>query len=332
MRRAAAAIGLAWLVASPAAAQTSHLLVIVGLAGDRENGDLFHRWAVTLVDAARDRHGLPAERIVYLGEDQTRGAKWITGRSTREGVEAAVDRLAARARPGDRVFIVLIGHGTAGAGESRFNLPGPDLSAGDFARLLDKFGAEFVTFVNTASASGGFVAALAGRDRVVITATRTDGERNQTRFGEFFAEAIASAEGDLDKDGRVSMFEAFTYARRRVAESYEKEGQLLTEHAVLDDDGDGKGSDAAGQPGADGALARTLFMTAAADSRAAVEASADPALRALYDERRAIEDRIGALKASKDRLDPARYEQEMEPLLVELAKKSREIREKEKKE
>lgn len=332
MKRAVAAIGLAWLVASPAAAQTSHLLVIVGLAGDRENGDLFHRWAVTLVDAARDRYGLPAESIVYLGEDQSRDPKRINDRATREGVESAVDRLAARARPGDRVFVVLIGHGSAGAGESRFNLPGPDLTAKDFARLLAKLGAQLVTFVNTASASAGFVAALSGRDRAIMTATKTDGERNQTRFGEFFVEALASAEGDLDKDGRVSMFEAFTYARRRVEEWYKKEGQLLTEHAVLDDNGDGKGSDAVGQLGTDGALARTLFMTAEAAGRGAAEETADPALRALYEERRAIEDRIAALKASKDRLEPAQYQQEMEQLLVELARKSRDIREREKKE
>lgn len=331
MRRPIVAVGVALLAiwTAPAEAQNSHLLVIVGLAGDRENGDMFHHWAVTLADTARDRYGLPDESILYLGDDPSRDAKRIDGRATREGVGAAIERLAAQARPGDRVFIVLMGHGTAAAGESRFNLPGPDLSAKDFARLLDKLGAQLVTFVNTASSSGSFVAVLSGRDRAVMTATKTDGERNQTRFGGFFVEALAAGDGDLDKDGRVSMFEAFTYARRRVVESYEKEGQLLTEHAVLDDDGDGKGSEAPGQPGTDGVLARTLFMASDAGSRAALEASADPALRALYEERRAIESRIAALKTSKDRTDPARYEQDLEQLLVELAKKSRAIREKE---
>ena len=84
----------------------------------------------------------------------------------------------------------------------------------------------------------------------------------------------------MDKDGRVSMLEAFTWTRRRVAESYERDGQLLTEHAVLDDDGDGKGTDEPGQPGGDGALARTLFLSAAAAARAAGR-DADPELRAL---------------------------------------------------
>jgi hypothetical protein len=133
----------------------------------------------------------------------------------------------------------------------------------------------------------------------------------------------------MDKDGRVSMLEAFTWARRRVGESYERDGQLLTEHAVLDDDGDGKGSDAPGQPGTDGALARTLFM-AAASSGTTPGADADPELRALIDARRALENRIAALKASKEKADPAQYASELEQLLIDLARTNRAIREKQK--
>ena len=251
--------------------------------------------------------------------------------TSREGIEAAAARLAARARPGDQVFVVLIGHGSsAGRGETRFNLPGPDFGAAEFAALLGRFGAQRVTFVNAASASAGFAAALAGRDPVIMTATKTDAERNQTRFGEFFVEALAGADGDLDKDGRVSMLEAFAYARQMVAQSYEKDGQLLTEHALLEDNGDGKGSETPGQPGGDGALARTLLMESAADTAAAA-AMNDPALKALHEERRAIEDRIAALKAAREKADPTQYAQEMERLLVELARKTREIREREKK-
>lgn len=330
MRRAVAIAAFACLSASPVTAQSaSHLLVIVGLAGDPENAELFHRWASQLVDVGRERYGLEEDSIVYLGEDPARDPTRIDGRSTREGLAAAADRLAARARPGDRVFIVLIGHGGSSHGETRFNLPGPDLGSREFASLVDRFRAQVVTFVNTASASGGFIVALAGRDRVIMTATKTEAERNQTRFGEFFVEALSGLDADLDKDGRVSMLEAFGYARQKVAQSYEKDGQLLTEHALLDDNGDGRGSEGPGQPGTDGALARTLFLATDAGARVA-DTTSDPALRALYQERRAIEDRIAALRAARDRTAPAQYEQEMEKLLVELAKKSREIREREK--
>ena len=146
--------------------------------------------------------------------------------------------------------------------------------------------------MNTASASGAFVGALSGRDRTIVTATATGGERNAPRFGGFFVEALAGADAaaDLDKDGRVSILEAFEYAKRRVAEAYQKAGNLLAEHAMLDDNGDGKGSLEPDPLAGDGALARTMVLTAPA--AAATAAPADPALAALYAEQRALEDRI----------------------------------------
>lgn len=321
-----------WLAGATAAvAQTSHLLVVVGLSGDHENAERFHAWASALVDAALSRFGLVREHVTYLAEDPARDAARISGRSTREGVVAAVTQMAGRVRPGDRVFIVLIGHGaSATPGAPRLNLPGADLTAADFARLLDRFAAQHVTFVNTASASGGFVAALAGRDRVIVAATRSDGERNQTRFGEFFADAFTSGEADQDKDGRISVLEAFAYTRARVEDSYKRDGQLLTEHAMLDDDGDGQGTDSPGAPGGDGALARTLFLSAGPSGAAGPGAAADPVLRALVERRQALEEQIAALKAAREGLDAARYQRDLEALLIELARVSRAIREKQK--
>jgi hypothetical protein len=333
-RRVTAPLALALLAAlgsAPAAhAQPgSHVLVIVGLGGDLENSDRFHQWASAIVDAARGRYGLPAESVVYLGEDPARDPKRIAGRSTREAIAAAVDRLARAARPGDTVFIVLIGHGASATGGARFNLPGPDLTAADYASLLNRFAAQTVVFVDTASSSGGFVQALSGKNRVVITATTTDGERNQTRFGEYFAEAFTADGADGDKDGRVSVLEAFNWAQTRVADSYKRDGQLLTEHAVLDDNGDGKGTAAPGPLGGDGALARTLFVSTAAAGRA-VPDQADPELRALVAQRDALEGRIAALKAAKDKTDPDTYERDLEQLLIDLARVNRAIREKQK--
>ena len=324
------ALTLVALVPDSSSAQASHLLVIVGLGGDAETAARFHEWAVRLVDSARERGQLPAESVIYLGEDPARDSKRMSGRATREAVQASVEKLAARARPGDRVVVVLIGHGASASGESKFNLPGRDLSVAEFSKLMERFRGQTLAFVNTASASGSFLGPLSGRERVVITATKGDGERNQTRFPEYFVEALTSADADLDKDGRVSMLEAFTFARQRTAASYEQDGQLLTEHALLDDDGDGKGTDAPGPEKGDGALARTVFLDAGDAGRAGPPPDADPALRTLYEERRALEERIAALKASRDRLEAGQYQQELERLLLELARKSREIREKEK--
>ncbi len=200
----------------------------------------------------------------------------------------------------------------------------------EIAGALDRLAARRVIFVNTASASGGFVAALSGSDRVIVTATRSDGERNQTRFGEYFAEALTSDDADQDKDGRVSVLEAFAYTRARVEDSYKRDRQLLTEHAMLDDDGDGKGTDSPGSPGADGALARTLFLSAGPSGAPGHGATADPEVRALVERRLALEEQIAALKAAREGLEASQYQRDLEALLIELARVSRAIRERQK--
>lgn len=328
MTRVASALALClWSAAAPAAAQQTHLVIVGGLSGDQEHADAFHRWATVLIDAAKDRYGVPDGNIVYLAEKPDRDPARIRGRSTREHVEQAFAELAARARPDDKVLVVLIGHGSSDGRQTRFNLPGPDLTAADFARLVDRLPAKHVAFANTASASAGFVAALAAPGRAVVSATRSDAERYDTLFGGFFASAFAADEADVDKNGRISVLEAFNYARGQVATAYEREGLLQTEHAVLDDNGDGKPSAEPSAQAADGQVAAAFHLDAAGRGRAAEAAlPADPALRALYLERQALEERIEALKLLKAGMDPARYAQELETLLVELATKTRAIR------
>jgi hypothetical protein len=319
------------LLPTPLAAQQSYLLVVSGLSGEPRYADRFHDWATTMMAAAQDSWGVTQDNIVYLAEKTDRDPQRIAARSTGENVESAAQELAGRAGPGDLVFILLIGHGSTADGEARINLPGPDMSAADFAKLLERFATQTVVFVNTASASGDFIPELSGENRAIITATRSSRERNETIFGEHFVEAYAADGADVDKDERVSALEAFDYARREVARVYEADGRLLTEHALLDDDGDGQGStDPDPRAGSEGRLARTLFLMGGAT--VAADAPADPRLAALYGEKRALEEEIAALRLRKDELSTEAYEQELEDLLVELALKTRQIRELEGKE
>ena len=165
-------LAAALAAAVPAHAQQTHLLVITGLGGDPVYTEQFHGWATTLVTAATERYGLPAENVTYLGEKIDLDPDMIADRSTMENVTAAIETLAERADPADQVAIVIFGHGSF-TDRARINLPRRDPSAEDFAPLLDRLGRRRVTFVNTASASGPFLEALSGEGRVVMTATRT---------------------------------------------------------------------------------------------------------------------------------------------------------------
>ena len=307
----------------PAFAQTTHLAVIVGLAGEPEHAELFQRWATTLVDASAK---LGIERPIYLAEKPDADPKRVTGRSTKEEIVKAFDQLKT-ADEDSVVFIVLIGHGTFDGKVAKFNVPGPDLTPADFEPLLKGLKSRHVVFVNTASSSGPFIQALAGNGRTIVTATRTGNERFATLFGGYFVDAFASTDADADKNRRISVLEAFTFAKREVANAYEREGIMLTEHALLND----SGGEGIADPSPDGKQGKVAALLSLGSATANDPLPTDPKLRALYLERRDLERRIEALKLLKGSMPADRYTSDLEKLATDLALKSRQIRELEKK-
>src|SRR5262249_15508709 len=147
--------------------------------------------------------------------------------ATKAEVEKAIGAIAARAKPTDTVFILLIGHGSFDGRVALFNLPGPDLSATDYAKLLSRFTSQHVVFVNTASAKGAFLQPLAAPGRVVVTATKTGGERNETDFPEYFVAAYNDEAADIDRNGHISVREAFEYATTKVKQAFQQKGYML---------------------------------------------------------------------------------------------------------
>ena len=297
------------------------LLIIVGLSGDPEIGKLFHKWGNTLADAS-ERLGVAPDHLVYLVDAEQEGDKHVTGRATREAIVKAFDAVAKQASADDVVFITLIGHGSYSNNMAKFNLPGPDLGPADFNGLLKKLPAKQIVFVDTTSSSGPFLEELSAPGRTIVTATRNGAEQYDTLFGGYFVEALTSGEADADKNQRVSVLEAYQYAKREVTRAYEREGLLSTEHALLDDNGDKEGSQDPSATGTDGKVASIIALGATETAGL----PSDPKIRALYVERRDMERRVEALKLLKDSMDPARYSSELEKLVTDIALKTREIR------
>jgi len=296
------------------------LLIVVGLAGDPDHAELFQKWGSALAEAS-ENVGITSERLIYLS-DAKEDAR-VNGRATREEINAALTGFAQAAAPEDVVYVVLVGHGSYDGSTARFNLPGPDMTPADFDALLTKLPARNVVFVDTSSSSGPFIEGLSAPGRTIITATRNGAEQFTTLFGGYFVEAFSIEGADADKNERVSMLEAFQYAKNEVARAYEREGLLATEHALLDDNGDKKGSPDPTPTGAEGRLAAALSLGSAAGAAPLPD---DPTLRALYLERRELERRVEALRLLKDGLPPARYASDLERLVTDLALKTREIR------
>lgn len=315
--------------ASTLSAQATHLLIVSGLGGAPQYSEQFRNWGLALVDVARKRYGMSDSDVIYLAEEGAKDPR-IAGVSTKQNVEATLARFAQRAGVGDQIVLVLIGHGSGSEADSKISLPGPDMSARDFARDLGSFKTQRVAFVDLTSASGDMLPVLSAPNRVIITATKSGFERNESVFAKYFVAALTSDGADVDKDGRVSLLEAYRYALTETKRYYDDQSRLQTEHAQLDDDGDKKGTAEpdvrVASADSDGAVARRMFLGGAGPALASAAAANDPRLAALYKERFAIEARIDDLKKRKSTLAPDAYDDALENLLVELAMKARAIR------
>ena len=304
-------------VVSPraAAAEERHAVIVSGVSGTEKFAESQKTWVSSLQSALQQRLGFAADHVTVLSED---GAG--TAIANRDNVTRTLASLKARLTADDTLLVVLIGHGTFDGTAAKFNLVGPDMDSREWKAALDGHPARLV-FVNTTSSSFQFVPALAGKNRIVIAATDSAAQKYATLFPQYFIEALDQGEkADNDKNGRLSVWEVFSYASQAVKQAFEKQGTLVTERSVMDDNGDGVGKEAAAT-GPDGVLARTTFLDPLPAS-----ASGNTALAGLEKRRVTIEAEIEQLKAKKGEMPAGQYEEEFEKLAIELAKVSAQIR------
>jgi hypothetical protein len=168
------------------------------------------------------------------------------------------------------------------------------------------------------------VNARSAEGRVVVTATRSGDEQNFPRLGRYLAEAIADPAADLDKDGQVSLLEAFLLAGARTEDFYKSKSRLATEHALIDDNGDKLGTPAdwfrgvhatrrvEGGAAPDGARAHQFHLVK--NDR---ERRMPARTRARRDE---LERAAAELRSRKDQLPEEDYYARLETIMVELAR------------
>jgi hypothetical protein len=312
---AVAFVLLACALPVPAVAQNRAAVLVFGAPGGDTYAANYARWEDALVSGLRDRLGFPADRITVLSGRTTDPKR----QSTAVNVRRVFSDLRRSITADDLVLVVLIGHGSLDEGVAKFNLVGPDLDSMQWAGLLDPLPSKLV-FVNAAAASFPFLEQLSGRNRVVITATDSAAQRFDTVFPELFVKALEDPATDQDRNGRLSLWEVFTQTSAAVRQYYDQRGQLPTERALIDDNGDRLGREA-GAPGQDGALARATYLDADP-----VSAAMDPELAALLARQRALEEQAEALKLRKPTLPPAQWEAQFEKLMIELARVSRAVR------
>ena len=240
------------------------------------------------------------------------GAEVISGAET----SAKLEKRLASSKPDRPLWLVLIGHGTFDGREAKFNAEGPDFDAKQLAAWLGPLKQEVVV-MHCASSSGGFVRPLAGKGRIIITATKSPDEVFYARFGEHFAEAVGGLpEADLDQDKQVSLLEAFRHASKTAATFYENEGRLATEHALIEDNGDGVATrrELLEAPPAeaklDGERAGQLVLVLSEEEKKLTDAQRT--------KRDALESELKKLKEQRTKLADDDYYAKLEKLLREL--------------
>ena len=291
------------------------LIIVTGAGGEPEYEEAFAGWIENWQKAAAAGN-----------------AKCTTiGLAAPEADSLARLRTALEAEPADGaipLWIVLLGHGSADSADAKFNLRGDDLAAPELANLLKRF-ARPVVVIGTFSASGAFLGPLAAPNRVVLTATKGGAENNFSRLGQHLSASIADLTADVDHDGQTSLLEAWLAAAQRTADFYKSEGRLATEHSLLDDNGDGRGTPAdwfrgtravkkaADSASADGTRAHGMHLVATrAEQNLAPE---------LLTRRTALETELAALREQKGALAEDDYFTKLEAVLLELARLRREI-------
>jgi hypothetical protein len=308
-------------------------VIISGVGGEEVYTKKFTSQALQLYQLLTTRFGFVENNVIVLTENGAPGPEdpplesdklsappSTLARSDAGEVRKAFARIKPQCRPETLVLVILIGHGSFDGQMAKFNLVGPDMAAKDYGSLLGSLASRHIVFINCSSSSGEFIKPLSGDGRVIITATRSGNEQNITTFADSLIAAFKDPAADTDKNGRLSVLELFNYTSNKIAEYYKQKDLLATEHALLDDNGDGVGHEA-GAAG-DGAIAAVTFL----DPRPSAQATADPELARLLDQRQSLEEQIGKLKSRKAEMKPEDYDAELERLLVELAKVNQSIK------
>ena len=305
----------------------NYALLIGGTGWSEEYSTKYHRFLLESRRALIDRFQFHESDVVVLAEDIPDGESYVTGISNAENIRAQFGLFAGKVTPDDYILIILFGHGSFNGSTAKFNIPGRDLSDTDFAELLNQLTAKRIIFVNTTQSSFPFIPVLSAENRIIISATKSGTQTNETHFPGFFVEALTSAASDLDKNGNLTLLEVFTYSSDMTARWFEEANHLATEHPQLEDTGDKQSYRLSElEENAEGLLASiTYFKRRISAANTQVAADGDSTLLKLLLQQEQFELDIVTLKSRKNQLAETNYYESLETLLISLARVNEEI-------
>ncbi|MEZ6061604.1 MAG: hypothetical protein R3C19_14755 [Planctomycetaceae bacterium] len=229
---------------------TRRAMIICGHPGDEQHAGEFTTAIESIHRGLTQHYGFAASDIRVLAGMEIGDSAVLqelkATESTQENIESAAGEFVRSAMAEDTAWVFVLGHSHFDRGRSFFNLPGPDIQQTQFSKLFDDLLCREQVFFITLPASGYYIKPLSKPSRVIFTATEADLEVNGTLFPSVLAEFLAKSPTeafDIDADGRNTLFDLYINVTTAVARQYLDQELLSTEHANLDDNGDGRGSE-----------------------------------------------------------------------------------------
>ena len=306
-------------------------MIVCGSGGTEEYQKKFADWGHRLRRVLIEKLDHPEETVQLLTE--SREARDSSGPTTSlDSIRSVIRDFADRISADQDLYVYLIGHGSYLQRVSKFNIPGPDLTATELDSLIATVPARRVVVINATSSSAGFINELSGPNRIICTATKSADEYNATEFMEYFIQGLEDWSADQNRDERVSVLEACRQAAALTTAWYLSEGLLATEHTLLDDNGDGLGTrllfddtlavEQIGQPdddaALDGALAAGSYIKDFSFPLTVPQELITRYLNTLQ--------KVDELKRKKAAMATDQYYTQLETLLIDAAKANRQIR------
>ena len=307
-----------------------YALIVGGVGGLEKFSTKYFEQTNRLYRLLVDSLHYKPEHVTYLLEDTNHPAAKIDAIASAKNVRKYLNRLAKVLTKQDQLLVVLIGHGSFDGQWSKFNLVGPDLRDIDYAQMLGKLQAGKIIFIDTSGASGPFVTKLSAKNRVIVTATKNGLQHHETTFAGFLLDALHSDAADINKDKRISVSEAFKFARASQDTWYAEKHRIRAEHPLLDDNGDGEGSQFLDERSKDGRFAKNVYLGPVAGQyenvvqrgKSGNQSPEDKLVRKKVN----LEHKIETLKSQKNQLPPEEYAKKLETYLIELAKTNRKLK------
>lgn len=297
-------------------------VILTGSGGEEEFSHRFFEWGERLAAVLKQSSKSDVTSVHWLREPiaangETEIENEISIQSAEKTIQTAVETLEEN----ESLFIYLIGHGSYFKSIPKFHIPGPDLTAEKMLSWLDPVADHRVVIVNAASSSAPFINTLSGKNRMVCTATKSASEYNAPEFMEYFIESLEDGSADLNRDDRISILEACQQAAELTEAWYTAEGTISTEHALLDDNGDGQGTrlerlmDITGD--FDGLLASDCFIKSYQFPEGAPQDLVDEYIETL--------EHVKELKTRKETIAEVEYYNQLEKMLIHAARVNQEI-------